>query len=179
MEEENYSKNQEMEQDNQMKINTNGFAFGLSQVNQIKPKQIKKLDIINLVRSNNIPELKKIIYDLSQENFAENDYFELNKDELKLIQTYQVMIQYMTNSIEQLEFKNEKLTDFIDKQIDYNEAAERVIEKQNKKIKNQQEEISKITENCKNMEFLIKKLGYEKRIKDLGIKPLNDEMNEQ
>ena len=29
------------------------------------------------------------------------------------------------------------------------------------------------------MEFLIKKLGYEKRIKDLGIKPLNDEMNEQ
>ena len=120
-----------------------------------------------------------MLYDLSQENFAENDYFELNKDELKLIQTYQVMIQYMTNSIEQLEFKNEKLTDFIDKQIDYNEAAESVIKKQNKKIKNQQEEISKITENCKNMEFLIKKLGYEKRIKDLGIKPLNDEMNEQ
>ena len=178
MEEENYSKTQPLGQ-NQMNINTNGFAFGLSQVNQIKPKQIKKLDIINLVRSNNIPELKQIIYNLSQENFAENDYFELNKDELKLIQTYQVMIQYMTNSIEQLEFKNEKLTDFIDKQIDYNEAAERVIEKQNKKIKNQQEEISKITENCKNMEFLIKKLGYEKRIKDLGIKPLNDEMNDQ
>ena len=49
------------------------------------------------------------------------------------------MIQYMTNSIEQLEYKNEKLTDFIDKQIDYNEAAERVIKKQNKKIKNQQQ----------------------------------------
>ena len=52
MEEENNLNNQSMGQKNQMNINTNGFAFGLSQVNQIKPKQIKKLDIINLVRSN-------------------------------------------------------------------------------------------------------------------------------
>ena len=160
------SKNEQIEQVPEVNINQNGFAFNLSQVNQIKPKQLRKLDIISLVRSNNIPELKSVIYDLSHENFAENDYFELNKDELKLVKAYQIMIQYMVNSIEQLENKNQTLTDFIDKQIDYNEDAEKVIQKQNKKIRNQQEEISKIKENCDNMEFLIKKLGFEEKIKE-------------
>lgn len=175
----NYSKTQQINQDPQyVNINTNGFAFHLGQVNKIKPKQLRKLDIIQLIRSNNIPELKSILYDLSQENFSENDYFEFNKDELKLVKTYQMMMQYMMNSIEHLENKNQKLSEFIDKQLDYNEAAEQVIEKQNKKIKNQTEEIDKITGNCENMEFLIRKLGLEDKIKELGIKPLNN-MNEE
>ena len=175
----NYLKTQQINQDPQyVNINTNGFAFHLGQVNKIKPKQLRKLDIIQLIRSNNIPELKSILYDLSQENFSENDYFEFNKDELKLVKTYQMMMQYMMNSIEHLENKNQKLSEFIDKQLDYNEAAEQVIEKQNKKIKNQTEEIDKITGNCENMEFLIRKLGLEDKIKELGIKPLNN-MNEE
>ena len=148
-------------------------AFNLGQVNKIKPKQLKNLDIINLVRTNNIPELKQVLYDLSQENFAENDYFEFQKNELKLIKTYQILMQYMMNSINQLEEKNQKLSEFIDTQLDYNEAGEAVIEKQIKKIRNQDEDIHKIDDNCKNMEFLVKKLGLEDRIKELGLEPIS------
>ena len=175
----NHSKTQPIDKNQYMNMNYTGFAFNLGQVNKIKPKQLRKLDIIHLIRTNNIPELKSVLYDLSQENFKENDYFEFQKDELKLIKTYQMMMQYMMNSINQLEEKNQKLNEFIDKQIDYNEAAEQVLEKQNKKIRNQKEEIDTITGNCENMEFLIRKLGLEQKIKDLGIKPSNNYMNEE
>ena len=160
-------------------IETNNFAFNLSQVNKIKPKQLKKIDIINLVRNNNILELKEVLYDLSQENFAENDYFEFKKDELKLIKAYQILMQYMMNNINQLEEKNQILSDFIDKQLDNNEKAEEVLEKQNKKIRNQDEDIDKIIANCKNMEFLINQLGLEDRLKELGIKPISNEMEDK
>ena len=156
----------------------NDFAFTLGQVNKIKPKQLLKLDIIHLIRSNNIPELNNVLNDLSQENFAENDYFEFQKNELKLIKTYQLMMQYMMNSINHLESKNQKLCNFIDKQLEYNESAEQVLEKQDKKIKNQNEEIDKLTGNCENMEFLVKTLDLGDRIKELGIKPLNFTMTE-
>ena len=82
-----HNNNEENPQNNIVK----NFAFNLGQVNKIKPKQLRKLDIINLVRSNNIPELKDVLYDLSQENFAENDYFEFQKNELKLIKAYQLI----------------------------------------------------------------------------------------
>ena len=72
------------------------------------------------------------------------------------------------------------ITDNNNEQIDYNEAAEEVLQKQNKKIRNQEEDISKIVNNCKNMEFLIKQLGLEERIKELGIKPItNNEMEDK
>ena len=158
---------------------SNQFAFNLGQVNKIKPKQLKKLDIIHLVRTNNIPELKQVLYDLSQENFEENDYFEFKKDEIKLIKSYQILMQYMMNSINHLEEKNQILAEFIDKQLDINEAAEEVIQRQNKKIRNQDEDIDKIIANCKNMEFLIKQLGLEDRIKELGIKPIENEMEDK
>ena len=174
----NENNNQPIDQNENIELNSNNFVFNLGQVNHIKPKQLRKLDIISLVRSNNIPELKSVINDLSQENFAENDYFDLKKDELKLIKAYQILIQYMVNSIDYLENKNQTLSNFIDKQIDYNEDAEKVIEKQNKKIRNQENEISKINENCKNMEFLIKKLGLEERIRELGLRPLNNNLDE-
>ena len=151
----------------------NPLSFNLGQINKIKPKLLKKLDIINLVRTNNIPELKQVLYDLSQENFAENDYFEFQKNELKLIKTYQILMQYMMNSINQLEEKNQKLSEFIHTQLDYNEAGEAVLEKQNRKIKNQEEDINKIVDNCVNMEFLVKKLGLEDRIKELGLEPIS------
>ena len=175
----NHSKTQPIDKNQYMNMNYTGFAFNLGQVNKIKPKQLRKLDIIHLIRTNNIPELKSVLYDLSQENFKENDYFEFQKDELKLIKTYQMMMQYMMNSINQLEEKNQKLNEFIEKQLDYNEAAEQVIEKQNKKIRNQKEEIDTITGNCENMEFLIRKLGLEQKIKELGIKPSTNNMNEE
>ena len=89
-----------------------------------------------------------------------------------------MMMQYMMNSINHLEAKNQKLCEFIDKQVEYNEAAEQVLEKQGKKIQNQEEDIDKLTGNCENMEFLIKKLDLDDRIKELGIKPLTYNMSE-
>ena len=83
------------------------------------------------------------------------------------------------NSIEQLEEKNQKLSEFIDKQLDYNENGEEVLERQNKKIQNQDEDIDKIIANCKNMEFLINQLGLEDRLKELGIKPISNEMEDK
>ena len=174
----NNQNNNNKEQNPSQKIYLNDFAFTLGQVNKIKPKQLRKLDIIHLIRSNNLPELKSVLNDLSQENFAENDYFEFQKNELKLIKTYQMMMQYMMNSINHLEAKNQKLCEFIDKQVEYNEAAEQVLEKQGKKIQNQEEDIDKLTGNCENMEFLIKKLDLDDRIKELGIKPLTYNMSE-
>ena len=174
----NNQNNNNKEQNPSQKIYLNDFAFTLGQVNKIKPKQLRKLDIIHLIRSNNHPELNSVLNDLSQENFAENDYFEFQKNELKLIKTYQMMMQYMMNSINHLEAKNQKLCEFIDKQVEYNEAAEQVLEKQGKKIQNQEEDIDKLTGNCENMEFLIKKLDLDDRIKELGIKPLTYNMSE-
>ena len=153
----------------------NPIDFKLEQVDVIKPKQVRNMDIVNLIRSNDIPSIKSLLYDLSHENFKENDYFEMNNDELKLSQTYQFIMQYMMKSIDQLEKKNQTLMEFIDKQIDYNEEAEKVVKKQNKKIDSQKKEISEIRENCQNMEFLIEKLGLREKIIDLGIKPIKDE----
>ena len=83
----NNQNNNNKEQNPSQKIYLNDFAFTLGQVNKIKPKQLRKLDIIHLIRSNNLPELNSVLNDLSQENFAENDYFEFQKNELKLIKT--------------------------------------------------------------------------------------------
>ena len=160
-------------------IKQDSFAFHLGQVNKIKPKQLRRIDIIHLIRSNNIPELNSLLQDLSQENFAENDYFEFNKNELKIIKAYQIMMQYMMHSINQLTNKNQKLNEFINKQMDYNEAAENLKVKQNKKIREQNEEIEQLNGNCANMEFLIKKLDLEDKIKELGIKPNSYLLNEE
>ena len=176
----NNFQNQQMNQVSTYQFNqSNNFVFNLGQVNKIKPKQLRKLDIIHLIRSNNIPELKEILNDLSQENFAENDYFEFKKDELKLIKAYQILMQYYMNEINQLEEKNQVLSDFIGKQLDNNESAVEVLDKQNKKIRNQDEDINKIITNCKNMQFLVDQLGLNDRQKELGIKQINFEMKDK
>ena len=66
-------------------ITNDNFDFYLSQTNKIKPKSLKKIDIIHLIRSNRVAELNELLKDISQEDFEENDYFDFNKDELKLI----------------------------------------------------------------------------------------------
>ena len=56
-------------------INNEGFKFNLSQKNRITPKQLKKVDIMQYIRTNNTPELNSILNDLSQEKFTENELF--------------------------------------------------------------------------------------------------------
>ena len=81
------------------------FNFTLNQKNKITPRQLKKVDIMQLIRTNNTSELNAILNDLSQENFSENEYFDFTKDELKLIKNYQVLTQYMIYSFYQEKMK--------------------------------------------------------------------------
>ena len=151
------------------KIPTDEFDFHLSQTNKIKPKTLKNIDIIHLIRQNNLPELNNVLNDLSQENFEENDYFDLNRDELKLIKSYQILTQYMIYSINNLTRKNKLLNELSNQQLNYNEEAEKMLMKQQKKIKEQEETLSQLTNNCINMEFLIKKLHLEDKVNELGV----------
>ena len=151
------------------KIQNDEFDFHLSQTNKIKPKSLKNIDIIHLIRQNNLPELNNILNDLSQENFEENDYFDLNRDELKLIKSYQILTQYMIFSINNLTRKNKLLNELSNQQLNYNEEAEKMLMKQQQKKKDQEENLNQLTNNCINMEFLIKKLHLEDKVNELGV----------
>ena len=106
---------------------SNGFNFNLSQRNKITPRQLKRIDIMQLIRTNNTSELNSILNDLSQEDFSKNEYFDFTKDDLKLIKNYQVLTQYMLFSVNQLTQKGEKLRDLTDNQIQYNKNSEQAI----------------------------------------------------
>ena len=107
------------------------FNFNLSQKNQITPRQLNRVDIMQLIRTNNIPEINSILNDLSQEKFDENDYFDFTKDELKLIKNYQVLTQYMIYSINQLTRKSEQLKELSDNQIKANQKSEQNLKNKN------------------------------------------------
>ena len=46
------------------------FDFFLSQTNKIKSKKVRRMDIIHLIRSNNIDELNDLLRDIAQENLT-------------------------------------------------------------------------------------------------------------
>ena len=145
------------------------FKFTLNQKNKITPRQLKKVDIMQLIRTNNTSELNAILNDLSQENFSENEYFDFTKDELKLIKNYQVLTQYMIYSVNQLTRKSEKLKDLTDTQIQYNQKSEQIIKNKQNKITEQEETINELNNDCANLEFLIKQLHLEDKAKEEGI----------
>ena len=149
--------------------NTGEFTFNLNQKNKITPRQLKKVDIMQLIRTNNTSELNAILNDLSQENFNENEYFDFTKDELKLIKNYQVLTQYMIYSVNQLTRKSEKLKELTDTQIQYNQKSEQVIKNKKNKIQEQEETINELNNDCANLEFLIKQLHLEDKAKEEGI----------
>ena len=164
-----------MNPDNQNQNTNDNFDFYLSQTNKIKPKNPKKIDILHLIRSNRIQELNELLMDISQEDFEENDYFDFNKDELKLIKSYQILMQYMIYSVNQLTRKNQLLNDLANKQVSYNEEAENFLKKQQKKIKDQEKVLGELTNNCINMEYLIKQLHLEENVNGLGLNGIKKE----
>lgn len=97
------------------------------------------------------------------------EYYDLNKNELKLIKAYQVLTQYMIYSVNHLTKKNHLLNDLSNKQMNYNQEAEKIIQKQQRKIKEQEATIGELTNNCINMEYLIKELNLEDAVNNLGI----------
>ena len=150
-------------------INTDDFNFSLNQKNKVTPRQLKRIDIMQLIRTNNTPELNSVLNDLSQENFSENDYFDFTKDELKLIKNYQVLTQYMIYSVNQLTRKGEKLKELNDAQIQYNQKSEQSIKNKQYKISEQEEAINELNNDCANLEYLIKQLHLEDKAKEEGI----------
>ena len=149
--------------------NSEGFNFTLSQKNKITPRQLKRVDIMQLIRTNNSPELNAILNDLCQENFKESEYFDFNKDELKLIKNYQVLTQYMIYNINQLTRETEKLKELNDQQIKSNQNSELLIKNKQMQINEQEQTINELTNDCANLEFLIRQLHLEDKAKEEGI----------
>jgi hypothetical protein len=48
------------------------FEFSLSQTNKIRPKQLDKINVKNMIKTRDYEKLTNVIDDLSQENFEEN-----------------------------------------------------------------------------------------------------------
>ena len=149
-------------------VNNDEFNFSLNQKNKITPKQLKRVDIMQLIRTNNTPELNAILNDLSQENFSENDYFDFTKDELKIIKNYQVLTQYMIYSVNQLTRKSETLKNLTDAQIQYNQKSEQSIKNKQNKISEQEDIINELNNDCANLEYAIKQLKLEDKAKEEG-----------
>ena len=147
--------------------NSSKFKFSLNQKNQITPRQLNRVDIMQLIRTNNIPELNSILNDLSQEKFEENDYFDFTKDELKLIKNYQVLTQYMIYSINQLTRKSEQLKELTDNQIKINQKSEQNIKNKKEKIEEQNNMINELNNECANLELLIKQCHLEDKLKNM------------
>ena len=145
------------------------FNFNLSQKNQITPRQLNRVDIMQLIRTNNIPEINSILNDLSQEKFDENDYFDFNKDELKIIKNYQVLTQYMIYSINQLTRKSEQLKELTDNQIKVNQISEQNLKNKKDKIEEQNMTINELNNECANLELLIKQYHLEDKAKENGL----------
>jgi hypothetical protein len=144
------------------------FNFNLSQKNKVTPRQLNRVDIMQLIRTNNISELNSILNDLSQEKFDENDYFDFTKDELKLIKNYQVLTQYMIYSINQLTRKSEQLKELTENQIKVNEKSEQNLINKRNKIEEQNNMINELQNECSNLELLIKQYNLEDKAKENG-----------
>ena len=155
------------------------FVFSLNQVNKVKPKQLKKIDVAALIRSNRVAELNDLFRNLSQEDFEQNEAFDFENDEHKLIRQYQTLMQYLLFSVNNLTRKHQTLQDIATQQINYNKDVENVIKKQRKKLKEQDEIIEELTANCENMEYLVKQLHLEDKVKKLGLNIPNENLNEK
>jgi hypothetical protein len=85
----------------------------------------------------------------------------------------------MIYSVNHLTRKNQTLNDLSNKQLKYNQDAEKVIKRQQKKIQSQEQILGQLTDNCINLEFLIKKLNLEDKVTELGVKPDNQLLNSE
>ena len=149
--------------------NQEEFNFNLSQKNRITPRQLNRVDIMHLIKTKYIPELNSLLNDLSKEKFEENDYFDFNKDELKLLKNYQVLTQYMIYSINQLTRKSEQLKELTDNQIKANQKSEQNLKNKKEKIEEQNNTINALNNECANLEMIIKQYHLEDAAKEAGI----------
>ena len=158
---------------------SNKFNFNRGQHNIITPKYLRNANVDNLLKSNNLVGLNQILQDISQENFDTNEFFDFTQNEKKLIEDYQILIQYMLYNINTLARKNQKLNEISNKTMGDHIDMENQIRKQQEKIRSQDEVIEQLTNNCLNMEFLIKELGLQDQIVELGDKEKKEDDEEK
>ena len=151
------------------------FRFNLSSSEKITPNYLQNSQIETLIKTNNIPELNKVLIDMSQENFDQNNYFDLSDNEKKLIKDYQILVQYMLYSINGLTRKNQLLNDLSNQKNTEQFNLENEIDRQQQKINSQQETLSQLTNNLLNLEFLIKELKLVEEAKNNGIEIKDNE----
>ena len=151
------------------------FRFTLSSSGKITPNYLQNSQIETLIKTNNIPELNKVLIDMSQENFDQNNYFDLSDNEKKLIKDYQRLVQYMLYSINGLTRKNQILNDLSNQKNTEQFNLENEIDRQQQKINSQQETLSQLTNNLLNLEFLIKELKLVEEAKNNGIEIKDNE----
>jgi hypothetical protein len=154
---------------------SNNFNFTRGQHNVITPKYLRNANIDSLLKTNNLEGLNQILQDISQENFDTNEFFDFTQNEKKLIEDYQILIQYMLYNINSLARKNQKLNEISNKIMGDHMDMENQIRKQKEKIRSQEEVIDQLTNNCLNMEFLIKELGLQDKVDELKDKENNEE----
>ena len=154
---------------------SNNFNFTRGQHNVITPKYLRNANIDSLLKTNNLEGLNQILQDISQENFDTNEFFDFTQNEKKLIEDYQILIQYMLYNINSLARKNQKLNEISNKTMGDHIDMENQIRKQQEKIRSQDEVIEQLTNNCLNMEFLIKELGLQDKVDELKDKENNEE----
>jgi hypothetical protein len=154
---------------------SNNFNFTRGQHNVITPKYLRNANIDSLLKTNNLEGLNQILQDISQENFDTNEFFDFTQNEKKLIEDYQILIQYMLYNINSLARKNQKLNEISNKTMGDHMDMENQIRKQKEKIRSQEEVIDQLTNNCLNMEFLIKELGLQDKVDELKDKENNEE----
>ena len=154
---------------------SNNFNFTRGQHNIITPKYLRNANIDSLLKTNNLEGLNQILQDISQENFDTNEFFDFTQNEKKLIEDYQILIQYMLYNINSLARKNQKLNEISNKTMGDHMDMENQIRKQKEKIRSQEEVIDQLTNNCLNMEFLIKELGLQDKVDELKDKENNEE----
>jgi hypothetical protein len=81
----------------------------------------------------------------------------------------------MLYNINTLARKNQKLNEISNKTMGDHIDMENQIRKQQEKIRSQDEVIEQLTNNCLNMEFLIKELGLQDKVDELKDKENNEE----
>ena len=158
---------------------SNKFNFNRGQHNIITPKYLRNANVDSLIKSNNLVGLNQILQDISQENFDTNEFFDFTENEEKIIEDYQILIQYMLYNINTLARKNQKLKKISNKTMGDHIDMENQIRKQQEKIRSQDEVIEQLTNNCLNMEFLIKELGLQDQIVELGDKEKKEDDEEK
>ena len=118
---------------------SNNFNFTRGQHNVITPKYLRNANIDSLLKTNNLEGLNQILQDISQENFDTNEFFDFTQNEKKLIEDYQILIQYMLYNINSLARKNQKLNEISNKTMGDHIDMENQIRKQKEKIRSQEE----------------------------------------